>query len=73
MSEAKDLIKAELKAAGLDLAEDSAVLAVRAVLKAIPKVVAATDNKIDDLLVPLLQVVEGPLLSLLDKIDGEEG
>ena len=49
----KKLIIDELKKEGLDIAEDAAISAVKAVLKVVPKVVAATENKVDDILVIL--------------------
>ena len=58
---------------GLNLAEDASVMAVKAILKALPEIVEATPNKIDDMLVPLLVIVEGAVLPLLDKIDGQVG
>ena len=69
----KKLIIDELKKEGLDIAEDAAISAVKAVLKVVPKVVAATENKVDDILVAIIPVIEPALLDLLDKIDGEEG
>ena len=66
----KVLIK-ELKQAGLNVGENAAKEVVKAVFKAIPKFVLATENKADDLLVAILPVVEPHVLSLLDKIDGE--
>ena len=69
----KKLIIDELKKEGLDIAEDAAISAVKAVLKVVPKVVAATENKVDDIPVAIIPVIEPALLDLLDKIDGEEG
>jgi len=68
----KEMMIDELKKAGLDIAEDAAVSAARAVIKMLPKVVAATENKIDDMLIPVLGILEPKLLELLDKIDGED-
>ena len=62
-----------LKKNGLNIAEDTAILAVKSIFKAIPEIVKETENKVDDLLIPLISVVEPSILKLLDKIDGEEG
>lgn len=72
-AELKKLIVDEFKAEGMDIAEDVAVRLVKAAFKVLPKVVLATDNKMDDLLIPLLAVVEKPVLQALDKINGHEG
>jgi hypothetical protein len=62
-----------LKRNGLNIAEDAASMAVKAVFKAIPEIVIATENKFDDLLIPLVGILEPQILALVDKIDGEEG
>jgi hypothetical protein len=73
----EEAVKKELvdgfKAAGLDVAEDAAVAAFKALVSMIPKVVLATDNKMDDLVIPVLAVLEPKILEALDKIDGVEG
>lgn len=69
----KDFIIEELKKQGMDVAEDAAISMVKSVLNIIPQVVAKTENKYDDLLIPVLGVVEKPIMDLLDKIDGKEG
>lgn len=71
--EVLELLVKELKAEGLDVAEDTAVAAVKAVFKVMPKVFVASENKFDDLLVPVLGVLEPKVMELLDKIDGKEG
>lgn len=68
----KALIK-ELKQAGLNVGEDAAKEVVRAVFKALPKFVLATENKVDDLLIAILPVIEPHVIKALDGIDGEEG
>lgn len=68
----KDLIVAELKANGLDIAEDVAVSIVKVVFGLVPKIVLATDNKVDDLLIAVLPIIEAPIMAILDKIDGKE-
>jgi predicted histidine transporter YuiF (NhaC family) len=69
----KKMIVEELKKEGLNVAEDAAVSMVKAVLKIVPKVVSETENKVDDLLIAIVPVIEPSLMDLLDKIDGEEG
>ena len=71
--EMKQMVMEELKKAGLDIAEEAAISAVKAVLAVLPKVVAKTENKYDDLLLPVLSVLEPKLMDLLDQIDGQEG
>ena len=63
----------ELKKAGLNVAEDAAKSAVKAVLKVLPAYALQSENKMDDLLIPILGVIEAPLMELIDKIDGEKG
>lgn len=70
---AKSMIKEELKEAGLNIAEEAAIDAVKALFKILPKLAMASENKYDDLLIPVLGVVEPKVLEMLDKIDGEEG
>ena len=69
----KEVLMAEFKAVGLNIAEDAAVSAAKAVFKAMPKIAAITENTIDDLLAPLIMTLEPKALEMLDKIDGEEG
>lgn len=64
----------DLKKAGLSIAEDT----VKAVLKDIVRpfaaeYIAASGNKIDDLILPFLDQLELALLDLADKMDGEKG
>ena len=69
----KAIIAEILKKHGLDIAEDVAVLAVKSVFNALPEILLATENKFDDLLIPVLGVVKEPIMKLIDKIDGEVG
>lgn len=70
--DAKKILMEELKKEGLDVAEDAAMGACKAVFKALPKFFLATENKYDDMVIALLPVIEPQLMKLLDKIDGEE-
>ena len=76
MSEEKksvgELIVEELKKEGMDVAEEAAVLAVKALFKVAPKAAAMTENKYDDLLVPVIAVLEPKIMEMLDGIDGED-
>lgn len=63
------LIVEELKAEGIEVAEELAKNVVKAVFRALPKVVAATENKVDDLLLPAFAILEPKLLALVDDIN----
>lgn len=69
----KKILVEEFKAEGLEIAEDVAVRLVKVAFKAIPKIVVATENKVDDYILPLLALVEKPVMNALDKIDGHVG
>lgn len=69
----KKILVEEFKAEGLEIAEDVAVRLVKVAFKALPKIVVATDNKVDDYILPLLALVEKPIMNALDKIDGHVG
>lgn len=62
-----------LKSEGLEIAEEQAVALCKGVFKALPKIAQATENKVDDLVVPLLLAVQPKVLEVLDKIDGQVG
>jgi len=61
-----------LKEQGLDIAEDAAVATVKGVFKALPAILAVTENKYDDMLIPVLGLLEPQVIGILDKIDGED-
>ena len=67
--DALDVLKEELKKDGLEIAEETAMALAKSVFKALPKVVAATENKYDDLLIPVLGVLEPKLMELIDGIN----
>lgn len=69
---AKEMLVEELKKAGLNVAEDAAVGVAKALFVALPKVFVATENKYDDMLIPVFGVIEPKVLELLDKIDKED-
>lgn len=67
-----DLIS-RLKDQGLDVAEDAAKLVVGAVFAWVKDSALASENKMDDLVLAVLPVVEEYVLSQLDKLDGRVG
>jgi len=69
----KKIIVDAFKEEGLEIAEDVAIKMTKIAFKTIPKIVEATENKVDDYLIPLLALVEKPVLNALDKIDGHVG
>jgi len=73
MDEIKKMIMEKLKEQGLEIAEDTAISCAKVVLDLIPMIVLKTENKFDDMLVPILEVVKPKIFDLLDKIDGKEG
>lgn len=63
-----------LKAEGLEVAEETVELLVKAIFKALPVIAAKTTNTMDDMVVAALApILERELLKLTDKIDGQEG
>ena len=68
----KDLL-AKLKDSGLDLAEDAAGDVLRCVFSWVKESAILSENKMDDMIVPLMLPVEAYIMSLVDKIDGKEG
>lgn len=69
MSAMMDVLQAEMKAEGLELAEETAKLALKAIMRALPKVVQASENKYDDMLIPVLAVVEPQIMKLIEDIN----
>lgn len=68
----KDL-GAKLKDKGLDLAEDASVLVLDAVFDFLVESAQKSENKIDDLIAPILMAAKPIIKEQIDKIDGEEG
>ena len=64
----KEILMKHLKEAGLDIGEDVAIKATKALFKAAPELAAASENKIDDMFVPVLALIEAPLVDMLDNI-----
>ncbi len=63
----------KLKAEGLDLAEDAAAKVLKCTFSWLRESAEKSDNKIDDMVAPLLVPVEKYVLTQIDKIDGEAG
>lgn len=71
--EIKKIIVEEFKKEGLEITEDAAIRIAKVSFRVIPKIAVLTDTKLDDLVVPLLGLIEAPIMKALDKIDGHEG
>lgn len=73
----KELLKMladEFKAEGLDIAEDAVLRVAKVAFKVAPKIIVATETKLDDvILLPILGVIQEPVFKAIDKIDGKEG
>ena len=72
-NEIKLMIVEEFKTQGLAIGEDAAIAIVKVVFGLIPKVVLATDNKIDDILAAIVPIIEPKIMEMLDEIDGQIG
>ena len=68
-SELSDILKEH----GLNVAEDTAIAAVKSIFKALPDIALKTENKVDDLFIPVVSIIEPKIIEMLDKIDGVEG
>lgn len=67
----KEIVVKEFKEHGLEIAEDMAEVAVKGVFTACKEVIRETPTKIDDMTLPLVELVEKKALSFIDSIDGE--
>jgi len=69
-------VKAEIldsfKSEGLEIAEDTAVAATRAVFNIMRKVVPKVSFGLGGIINPLLNIVEPKVLAILDHIDGKD-
>jgi len=61
------------KEQGMELAEDAAQKAVKAVMGWLKESAKLSENKFDDVLLPVLEIAEPAIMAELDKIDGKEG
>lgn len=73
MEELKKELVAALKEKGLEVGEDVAIELVKLLFPFLSRLVVLTENKVDDMLLAILPLVETQILALLDKIDGKEG
>lgn len=75
MKKAYDLkvLADKLKDRGLDVAEESAKIAVEEILEWLSESSIQSENKVDDILAGVVPVAKKHVLELVDKIDGEEG
>jgi hypothetical protein len=67
----KQMIVREFKEAGLEIAEESAIKLVEIAFEIAPKIVIKTENKFDDMLIPVFELVKPKILEALKKIDGK--
>jgi hypothetical protein len=68
------MVEFDIKKAGLNIAEDTVKNVITNIVKPYAAYYAAkSENKIDDILIGFLDQLEGALLSVADKIDGEVG
>jgi hypothetical protein len=71
MEEIKKELVEKLKSEGFEIAEDAVLKLFKVLYPFATALVLATPNKIDDVLVPILAVLEPKIIALIDKIDGE--
>ena len=62
-------MKEKLKAEGLEFAEESVKDIVENAFKTIKAIVAITENKYDDMAIPLIELAEKAVMPLVDKIN----
>ena len=65
----KDETKQKLQELGLEKLETISKEGVDAVFKVIELVVADTENKIDDMVLPVLPIIKAKVLELIEKIN----
>ena len=67
-----DVLKEALKAEGLEIAEETAIAVAKAVFRSLPAFVLATENKYDDMLIPVFMVIEPKVIEILDSINPKD-
>ena len=67
------IVLEKLKARGLNIAEDAAGEAVKAVFEGVREYVQASENQFDDLALAVMPAIESIVLKEIDKIDGKIG
>ena len=72
MASLTEILVEELKKEGLEVAEEAAKMAVKALFRALPKVVVASENKYDDMLLGIIPVFEPMVMNLLEDINKDD-
>jgi hypothetical protein len=67
------VLMGKLKARGLDLAEDAAVIVIEETFDWTGESLALTNNKLDDVVIPFIPTLKAAALSQVDKLDGKVG
>ena len=68
----KEMVIDFFKSEGLDVAEDTVVAAVRGSFKLIKKAVPMFSTGLGVIINPMIDYIEGLVLTQVDKIDGED-
>lgn len=63
----------QLKAKGLDIAEDVAAVALVEILDWVVESAKVSNNNYDDLFIAIMPLLKAEMLKQIDKIDGEVG
>jgi len=63
------MLKEILKDEGLEIAEETAIAAAKAIFRSLPAIALATENKYDDMFVPVFGILEPKVIELLDGIN----
>lgn len=69
--DAKGLLD-KLKARGLDMLEADAMMAAEEILAWVHESIVLSETKMDDITLPFLPMIEGPLKALVDQINGKK-
>lgn len=72
-NEILEMIVNEFKSEGIEIAEDVALRAAKVGFGLAKKIVTATPNSIDDILLPVIGIVEPKVYEWIDKLDGQVG
>lgn len=70
--ELKDEINETLSSAGMDVAEEAAVMVVEAAFALMALLIPKVSNGLGAIIVPMIAIVKPRVLEMLDKIDGED-
>ena len=73
MSGLKEIIIAKAKARGIDAGEEIAKELVELAFDIVEDVIKASDTKIDDAALPVIEGLKVKAMALVDKIDGSVG